>query len=73
MFQDQFEKQTMIMYDKGRSGLRWRTLSPKQQTEWIVIHPIFQSTAKLMENMFVEDKKVILSNDCHSTSANSTD
>ena len=73
VFQDQFEKQTMIRYDCGRSGLRWRTMSPKQRAEWIVTHPVLQRMAKLMENMFVEDKNLILGNDCHSTSENSTD
>ena len=56
VFQDQFEKQTMIRYDWVRSGLRWRTMSPKQRAEWIVTHPVLQRMAKLMENMFVEDK-----------------
>ena len=48
-------------------------MSPKQRAEWIVTHPVLQRMAKLMENMFVEDKNVILGNDCHSTSANFTD
>ena len=48
-------------------------MSPKQRAEWIVTHPVLQRMAKLMENMFVEDKNVILGNDCHSTTANSTD
>ena len=30
-FQDQFREQTMIRYGKGRSGLKCRTLSPKQR------------------------------------------
>ena len=48
-------------------------MSPKQRADWIVTHPILQRLAKLMENMFVEDKNVILGNDCHFTSANFTD
>ena len=36
------------------------------------VHRVLQRMAKFMENMFVEDKRH-LGNDCHSTSANSTD
>ena len=61
----------MIRYDKGRIGLKGRTLSLKQWAEWVVTHPILQTMAQLMENMFVENINVILCN--HSTSANSTD
>ena len=71
VFQDQFGEQTMIMYGKGRSGITGRTLSTKQRAEWVVTHPILQRMAKLMENMFVEDKCAIIGND--STSANPTD
>ena len=46
----------MIRYDKGRSGLKWRALSHKQRAEWIVTHPILQRMAKLIANMFVEEK-----------------
>ena len=61
----------MIRYDKGRIGLKGRTRSLKQWAEWVVTHPILQTMAKLMENMFVENINAILGN--HSTSANSTD
>ena len=73
VFQAQFEKQTMIRYDLGWSGLWLRTMSPKLRAEWIVTHPVLQRMAKLMENMFVGYKNVILCIDCHSTSANSSD
>ena len=58
-FQDQFRKQTMIRYGKGRSGLKCRTLSPKQRTEWVVTYPILQRMAKLVDNMFVEGENAI--------------
>ena len=61
----------MIGYDKGRIGLKGRTLSLKQRAEWVDTHLILQTMAQLMENMFVENINVILCN--HSTSANSTD
>ena len=61
----------MIRYDKGRSGIKWRTLSLKQWAEWVVTHPILQRMDKLMENMSVENKNAILGN--HTTSVNSTD
>ena len=54
-FKINLKKQTMVRYDLGRSGLRWRTMSPKQRYEWIVTHPVLQRMARLMENMFVED------------------
>ena len=47
-------------------------MSPKQRAGRVVTHPVLQKMAKFMENMFVEDKRH-LGNDCHSTSANSTD
>ena len=72
VFQDQFEKQTMIRYDWGRSGLRWRTMSLKQWAEWIVTHLYSREWLSSRRRCLLRDKNVILGNDCHTT-ANSTD
>ena len=42
VFQDQFREQTLIRYDKGRSGLKRRKLSLKQRAEWVVTHRILR-------------------------------